>query len=495
MRSQRPVGAQPPGQSSTPETPLVGGVVLRVVSAPLLWPRSGVESGNELFFRWMAYAKQPTETPGWPTLASKILDLSRTGPEGFEGLVSGWLSQLLSQRFYVASSGRQSLGDAASHSLDVGIQAKLYRRSPPRAVEILGDLESLARNLDLQAYVLASTADLTLDRHHEIGLACADKGIDFVFLGLSRDGLSDMGALAVTFWPKVTASFLESPGMALWAATEARTDAVTARLERLRVLLAESINSKRSITLRSRERLLRGLFPSGSLAPSGTSVDATRLVDRHEIYAGLDLWWPLPEKPLLVVGEAEFGTSWAVAGWLRARLESLELPVVWLDSHRWHKIHSLEDLAENIARNLCGEFCSREGQAQRILRKLTSRWPAPACLVILDGANQLNDAPAAAHQILSEYLDDGGRSFRERCKLVITTHPPEVWLPGYLRKGCIRVEVPRFTLQELDEAVRKTSEGRLGMKDIPESLQGRAWRAQSLEELLLVLGDRTGGFA
>ncbi len=399
----------------------------------------------------------------------------------------------MSQRFYVASSGRQSLGDAASHSLDVGIQAKLYSGSPPRSLEILGDLESLARNLDLQAYVLASTVELPLDRHQELSLACDDKGIDFVFLGLSQDGLSDLGALAVAYWPEVTARFLGSPEMTLWASVEARKDAVTLKLERLRALLAESISSKRSITLRSRERVLKGLFPSGSLAPSGTSVDSTLLVDRHEVYAGLDRWWSLPEKPLVVVG-AGSGTSWAVAGWLRVRLQSIDLPVVWLDSHRWHKIQSLEGLAERIARNLCGEFCPRDGQAQRILRKLTSRWSVPACLVILDGANRL-DAPTAAHQILSEYLDKDGTSFRERCKLVITTHPPDLWLPEYLRDGCARVEVPRFTLQELDEAVRKTSKGRLGVKDIPEQLRERAWRARSSEELLLVLGNRAGGSA
>jgi hypothetical protein len=128
------------------------------------------------------------DTPSWRALATRLSPLHPTGPEGFEGLVAGWLSHLLSEDFFVAASGRQRLGDAASRSLEVAIQTELYAgRSRPRTVEILGDVATLAANLrQLQVYVLASTADLDLNSYHEIDLACAKEGIDLVFLGLPR---------------------------------------------------------------------------------------------------------------------------------------------------------------------------------------------------------------------------------------------------------------------------------------------------------------------
>jgi len=410
-------------------------------------------------------------------------------------MVAGGLSQLLSEHFYIASTGRQRFGDAASHSLEVGIQAKLYGTTRLRTVEVLGDISTLASSLpDLQVYVLASTADLDLNGFGEIDKACAREGIDFVFLGLSKEGLSDLGALAVSFWDQVTSSLLQgAEALATWAVSESRLPAVKACLADIRLRLSGSIRSQRALTLRSREQILGRLFPS-SPRPAGTSINPMRLVRRRAIEANLSSWWASPgHAALLVVGEEGLGKSWAVAAWLRAQAESLALPVAWFDSHRWQSVNGLDDLAGKIAIELATSTPPRQEENQRLLGKLMSRWPAPACLVVLDGANE-GKAPHAIHQILIEYLDARGKPLAERLKLVITTRPTEAWLRGNLRRGCTVLQVPLFSEEELEEGVRKASGGQVGAEVLPAPLRELARRPRYLE-LAFELRDRLGDFA
>ena len=89
----------------------------------------------------------------WQKLKELIQSIK---PKEFEKFVATLLTSFLKVRFVVARSGDQPRGDARSLTGEVSIQAKKYSdKTAPRAVEIVGDIDRVRRNLqDLQVYVL-----------------------------------------------------------------------------------------------------------------------------------------------------------------------------------------------------------------------------------------------------------------------------------------------------------------------------------------------------
>ena len=147
----------------------------------------------------------PDEAEGVEKGWQKVKELVQSvKPVDFEKLVATLLTSFLKTPFVVARSGDQPRGDARNLTGEVSIQAKKYSdKTAPRAVEIVGDIDRVRRNLqDLQVYVLAMSRGPYEQLLNELEDIEKDTGLDIVVLELT-DELSELGALCVTFWEDI----------------------------------------------------------------------------------------------------------------------------------------------------------------------------------------------------------------------------------------------------------------------------------------------------
>ena len=142
---------------------------------------------------------------GWQKLKNLIQSIK---PKEFEKFTAALLTSFLNIPFVVARSGDQPSGDARSMTGEIAIQAKNYSdRTALRAVEIVGDIDRVRRNLqNPQIYVLAISRDTDEQLLSELEDIEKDTGLDIVVLELT-DNLSELGALCVTLWEDISEFF------------------------------------------------------------------------------------------------------------------------------------------------------------------------------------------------------------------------------------------------------------------------------------------------
>ncbi|NFV80365.1 hypothetical protein [Magnetospirillum aberrantis] len=125
------------------------------------------------------------------TLHSQLIALS---PEAFERVVGAGLSGVLATPFRQAASGRQLSGDVGGGT--VRVEAKRYRTGVPSNRDLLGGLDSMAREVpDLSHWVVASTAELPLQAVDELALAAQERQIREVILDWPQAGIPPLAGL------------------------------------------------------------------------------------------------------------------------------------------------------------------------------------------------------------------------------------------------------------------------------------------------------------
>src|SRR5258706_2336658 len=98
-----------------------------------------------------------------PALKAALQTLYHSGPTGFEGLLSGVLSEICGQPFRLASSGSQRGrdGDSAFDDGATYFEAKLYTDSVPPAV-VTGKIVDLAADDkgQVDTWILCATSEV-----------------------------------------------------------------------------------------------------------------------------------------------------------------------------------------------------------------------------------------------------------------------------------------------------------------------------------------------
>src|ERR1039457_4520490 len=127
-----------------------------------------------------------------------------TGVSGFEGLVAVLLKQATGQEFRLASSGRQSGGDAGSESgyaNGVKIEAKHYRKNTPLNLrELIAEIhEASASDADLDIWVLAASRSVDDQISTSLDKVAETCGVEVVLLDFGIDGLPRLAVLMAAF--------------------------------------------------------------------------------------------------------------------------------------------------------------------------------------------------------------------------------------------------------------------------------------------------------
>ena len=430
----------------------------------------------------------------WSDLADQLQKVPPTGEGGFEELVAALLGELLDEQFVVARSGSQPLGDATNISLATSIQAKRYKSETKLDInEALGSLETADQNAaSLETFILVATKTLDANLHSRITIAGNRKGIDVFFLDLAEDGLSDLGALAIGFGRPWADSFPTLPPSQHESQIFPILRKFTRLLTSFRKRLREQLGTKRVATAHSWAEMRQRHLARSTGPTLATRIDPDLLVPRPGVYSSLDAWWNGVDRPCLVEGEEGMGKSWVVAGWLSQSRALEKTPVVWLDSSAWCFFSTARQLIHAIAEKMTGLTAPTESVTSRYTEKLLRRWPSPAVLVVLDGANE-RQAFRALQAILPDLIDDP--TIRRALRVIVTTRPLGLnHLPAVHRSCTHPVQVPAFSDTELDAALTRANIDVTLQSELSPSLRD-VLRRPRFFQLCLANLHRLRGFA
>ena len=347
----------------------------------------------------------------WQKLKELIQSIK---PKEFEKFVATLLTSFLKVRFVVARSGDQPRGDARSLTGEVSIQAKKYSdKTAPRAVEIVGDIDRVRRNLqDLQVYVLAMSRGPDEQLLSELEDIEKDTGLDIVVLELT-DELSDLGALCVTFWEDIC-HFLDlsntDQDFLVWAQM-VRTDSSTKeKMKELRLKLNQGMQTQKHV----QEDILLARF---SRDKGFNPINLSQAINRDLIESKIADWWEaLGSGICYLEGEEGHGKSWLAAKCMKAICKNENVVTFWLDSRDWRDTKSISDLLRSCFSLLPYE----ERKMAKLQNKPAKIWRKT--LIILDGVNERN-AIEAAQRILAEYFRNDESEWKDRIRFLLTTRP------------------------------------------------------------------------
>ncbi len=178
----------------------------------------------------------------YDALRTALTKMPATGEQGFEGLLGILLSALTGVRFYIARSGDQP-ADAVSSQANVAIQGKRYDKTRLNETEFEGDFHKACRLCpQLDCYILGVTRATGELKVLAEGLQ-NQTGIDILIIEFDGDN-SELPCLCVSFWSEIqrfpAVSALD-PSFGQWALQEAQRPSVQGMIQRLRLLLTESV--------------------------------------------------------------------------------------------------------------------------------------------------------------------------------------------------------------------------------------------------------------
>ena len=410
--------------------------------------------------------------------------------EPFEELVAKLLELLLEIPFVAAESGTQPSGDVRSLTGEVSIQTKNYSdKTPPRAVEIVGDIDIVRRNLqDLQVYVLVISRDISAQLLGKLEAISEETGLDIVTLKLT-DKLSDLGALCVTFWEDICHFFdLSNTNQEFldWVQIAKDDSKTKDKMKDVQSKLEDGIQTQRHVQ-KDTEKYLRERF---SRAKGFNPINLSQAIVRDSLESQITVWWESEESPICCLeGKEGHGKTWLAAKSVQAICESENIVAFWLDSKEWNECESIFDLLYACFSSIYPSY--EKEKIGKLQKKPAKIWRKT--LIVLDGVNEWN-AIEAAQRILAEYFrnDENENKWGGKVRFLLTTRPLDDYpdFESYLWGGCYKISVDPFNDAELQEALAR--KGRQ-LDDLPDSLKDIA-RIPRYFQRCLELRDELGSF-
>ena len=402
---------------------------------------------------------------GWRKLKELIQSIK---PKEFEKLTAALLTSFLNIPFVVARSGDQPRGDARSMTGEIAIQAKNYSdRTALRAVEIVGDIDRVRRNLqNPQIYVLAISRDTDEQLLSELEDIEKDTGLDIVVLELI-DNLSELGALCVTLWEDISEFFDPSDTsqqFLAWVGIEKDKLETTKKTSELRDKLKDGIQTQKHV----QEDIERYLLNRFSTNKGFNPINLPQAIERSLLGSKIKDWWEAPEQPVCYLeGKEGHGKSWLAAKAMNSICQNENIVAFWLDSKDWKGHKSIFDLLYTCFSLIYPSY--EQGKIVKLQNKPAKIWRKT--LIVLDGVNERN-AIETAQQILGEYFMPESK-WKDRIRFLLTTRPLKDYpdFENYLWDGCRKISVEPFNETELQEALIQE---RLQSNDLPNSLKNTA---------------------
>ena len=418
---------------------------------------------------------------GWGKLKDLIQSIK---PKEFEELTATLLTSFLEVRFVVARSGDQPSGDARSMTGEVAIQAKKYSdKTALRAVEIVGDIDRVRRNLqDLQVYVLVISRDTDEQLLSELEDIEKDTGLDIVVLELT-DNLSDLGALCITFWEDIHEFFDPSDTNQQfldWVGIEQDKLETTKKISELRDKLKYRIQTQKHIHEDIEKYLLERFSRSEGFNP----INLSQAIERKSLESKLTNWWETEESPICCLeGKGGHGKTWLASKWMNSICQNENIVAFWLDSKDWKGHKSIFDLLYTCFSLIYPSY--EQGKIVKLQNKPAKIWRKT--LIVLDGVNE-RDALETADRILSEYFRHENE-WGSRIRFLLTTRPLNDYPDSWSR--CHEISVDHFNDSELQKMLILNG---LQPDDLPNSLKDTA-RIPRYFQRCLELRDELGSFA
>ena len=418
---------------------------------------------------------------GWQKLKDLIQSIK---PADFEKLTATLLTSFLEVRFVVARSGDQPRGDARSMTGEIAIQAKNYSdRTALRAVEIVGDIDRVRRNLqNPQIYVLAISRDTDEQLLSELEDIEKDTGLDIVVLELT-DNLSELGALCVTLWEDISEFFDPSDTsqqFLAWVGIEKDKLETTKKTSELRDKLKDGIQTQKHV----QEDIERYLLKRFSTDKGFNPINLPQAIERSLLGSKIKDWWEAPGQPVCYLeGKEGHGKSWLAAKAMNSICQNENIVAFWLDSKDWKGHKSIFDLLYTCFSLIYPSY--EQGKIVKLQNKPAKIWRKT--LIVLDGVNE-RDALETADRILSEYFRHENE-WGSRIRFLLTTRPLNDYPDSWSR--CHEISVDHFNDSELQKMLILNG---LQPDDLPNSLKDTA-RIPRCFQRCLELRDELGSFA
>ena len=420
---------------------------------------------------------------GWRKLKDLIQSIK---PKEFEKLVATLLTSFFKVPFVVARSGDQPSGDAISISGEVSMQAKLYKsKGTPNAKIVEGDIRQVIRELPhLQVYVLAVSRDAAQLRG-TLDSVAEETGLDIVILELS-DGLSDLGALCVTFWKRIYSFFLRSDTdqeFSDWIQIAKDNSKTHDKMEDVRRKLEDGIQTQRHIQQDAEKYLFKRFNREKGFNP----INLSQTIDRDSLESQITNWWETEESPICCLeGKEGHGKTWLAAKAMNSICENENIVAFWLDSKDWSDRKTIFDLLRTCLGSIYPSY--QERKITKLQNKSAKIWRKT--LIVLDGVNEWN-AIEAAQRILTEYYNPNSE-WADRIRFLLTIRSLDNYpdFESYLPEDCHKISVEPFNDPELQEAL---SQEDLKLDDLPDSLMEIA-KIPRYFQRCIELRDELGSF-
>lgn len=421
---------------------------------------------------------------GWRKLKGLIQSIK---PADFERLVAALLTSFLKVPFVVARSGDQPRGDARNLTDETSIQVKNYSEgNKPRDIEIVRDSNIVRRHLqDLQVYVLVISRDISEQSLGELETVSEETGLDIVTLELS-DGLSDLGALCVTYWEDIHHFFNLSdidPQFSVWVQITRGDSKTQAQMEKVQSKLEDRIHTQSHVQKSTEEYLLNRFNRDEGFNP----INLSQAIDRDSLESQITNWWETEEATVCCLeGKEGHGKTWLASKWMNSIREKENIVPFWLDSKDWEGAKSIPDLLRTCFRSIYPSY--EEGKITKLQNKPAKIWHKT--LIVLDGVNERN-AIEAAQRIFTEYFrdDEDENEWRNRVRFLLTARRlgnyPD--FENYLWSRCYKIPVGFFDNSELQEVL--TQKG-LQPDDLPDSLKKDVARIPQYLQRCIELRDK-----
>ena len=409
-------------------------------------------------------------------------------PADFEKLVARLLELHLEDPFFVARSGDQPSGDARDQAGKISMQAKRYTTTQLNESAIIGEIYRARDALPyLQVYVLVISRNIPSQMRDKFDSVEEDTGIDIVILDLT-DGLSELGALCITFWDDIRRFFsfsdlCQNQKFLTWIREKKDDSETQEKVEEIRLKLEEGIQTQSRVRKDAEKYLLERFSTDKGFNP----INLSQAIERRTLESKIVDWWETHETPVCCLeGKEGTGKTWLAAKWMNSIYENESVVTFWLDSKNWKGHKSIFDLLYTCFNLIYPSYEQRkitklQNKAARIWREI---------LIVLDGVNE-RGAIETVQSILAEYFRHES-NWRNRIRFLLTTRPLNDYenFEGDLWNECHEIAVVSFDDSELQEALTRKG---LRLGDLPDSLKGTA-RIPRYFETCIQLRHQFGSF-
>ena len=404
-------------------------------------------------------------------LQSVLLNLSPTGPSGFEGLIAEVLQEIKGVPFQLSASGRQDGIDGASTSTDETIvfECKLCKGPVARSgvVMKLTDFNRHRKATDA-VWILATTGEVRAQTATDLNTDGESYGILVTLLDWHNSKLSRL-ATALAIASDTTVRFLENSKNIDQNERGGIRDALS-EIQRCPSYktTASDIQRELSVHIRSLDmarqanrRILVSALSSPSLAKNIFGQSLTPTSKSGTLQQRDDLTHPIAEtftetpngKVRVIYGNEGCGKSWAVVQtWLQLEDPPLTL-FVPAQKASWYT--HIEDKYETLIRLLIEQ--TEANPSERYIERWMDRWekmksknnlPQPRLVVILDGLNQRpsENSPSMIENLALQLEKIGGALI-----ITVRTNYYLTSLKPCLSIGQSEVNVPEWTICERNE--------------------------------------------